>query len=120
MTYIYLILGSLSLILIWGIIFKRKKNKLKSYSWDDSLDPICITVDEITNGSNDILVVYHDYGPGGRQFYDGKDVGERKPKVLVKSEILRIDNSLKEIVNLKPGWKAERKFKGDDWNTHKI
>jgi hypothetical protein len=120
MTVFYVILGALGIILLLAIIIKPKEKKPKSFSWDDSLDPVCITVDEIANGTRDILVVYHDYGHGGWQFYDGKDVSERNPKVLVKSEILRIDKSINEIVNLETGWKAERKFKGDKWKTDKI
>jgi hypothetical protein len=120
MTVLYVIVVALGIILLLAIIIKPKEKKPKSFSWDDSLDPVCITVEEIANGTSDILVVCHDYGPGGWQFYDGKDVSERNPKVLVKSEILRIDNSINEIVNLETGWKAQRNFKGDKWMKQKI
>lgn len=120
MTVVYIVLLGLGIILLLAIIIKPKEKKPKSFSWNDSLDPVCITVDEIVNGTSDILVVYHDYGSGGWQFYDGNDVGGRNPKVLVKSEILKIDNSINEVVNLETGWKAERKFRGGTWKRTKI
>jgi len=113
MTFIYIIIGLVVLVLILAIVIKPKNEELKSFPWADELDPVCITVDEIANGTVNALVVYHNYGRHGSwQFYDGKDIGERKPKVIEKAEILKIDDTLLEVVDLDSGWKAKENLKG--------
>ena len=56
--------------------------------WANPLDPVVTTVDEVSAGERPVLLVLHDEGHGGRQFYDGFDMSDRSPTFMPKSEIL--------------------------------
>jgi hypothetical protein len=83
--------------------------------WDDPLDPVVITVDEIVDRTQEVRLVIHDEGHGGWQFLDGHDVTGREPVVIPKVELLAIDPSLKEITDLPEGWRARRESAGQTW-----
>ena len=83
--------------------------------WDDPLDPIAVTLSEVASGERHVLLVIHDEGHGGWQFYDGDDVSQRKPHIIPKEQLLKIDSSLHEIVDLPVGWRAERRSKRHAW-----
>ena len=87
----------------------------RAMDWDDPLDPIAITTDEIISGELAIVLVTHDAGHGGWQFMDGQDVSGRKPVVIPKSELLQIDPTIKEITDLPVGWRAVRDSKDEPW-----
>jgi len=72
-------------------------------SWECTLDSIVITTEEIANGESSILIVRHEEGHGGWQLYDGSDVSNKNPFVLPKVEALKLDPSLKEIIDLPCG-----------------
>jgi hypothetical protein len=83
--------------------------------WDDPLDPVAITVDEVLSGERVVVLVRHDAGHGGWQFYDGEDVTGRTPAVVPKNELLRLDGSLAKVTDLPVGWLARRAGKGQPW-----
>jgi hypothetical protein len=83
--------------------------------WNDPLDPVAITLPEIVSGSAEIRFMTHDQGHGGWQFLDGQDVGGKKPEIVPKEELLRLDPTIGEIIDLPTGWKATRKAKGQPW-----
>jgi hypothetical protein len=89
--------------------------ELKPRDWSDPLDPTVITVKEIATGKQSVVLVIHEAGHGGWQFYDGSDVSDRRPRIMLKTEILTLDPSLKEITNLPVGWKATRKLSNKSW-----
>lgn len=74
-----------------------------------------ITVDEVVSGERDVLLVLHEEGHGGWQFYDGQDVSTRRPTVIVRDEILKLDDSLTDVTDLPVGWMARRSAKGQPW-----
>ena len=45
--------------------------------WANPLDPVVTTVDEVSAGVRPVLLVLHDEGHGGWQFYDGFNVSDR-------------------------------------------
>jgi len=83
--------------------------------WSDPLDPVAITVEEVAAGERDVLLVRHDEGHGGWQFYDGEDVAGRAPFVMPKEELLRIDPTLEAVTDLPVGWSARRESKRHPW-----
>jgi hypothetical protein len=87
--------------------------------WNHPFNVAVVTVDEIVAGQRDVLLVRHDDGHGGWQFYDGQDVRGRKPKIIVREEMLKLDASLAEITDLPVGWLARRKAKGQPWTREK-
>jgi len=74
--------------------------------WDSPLDPIVITTQAIADRASPVLLVIHDEGHGGWQFYDGSDVAGQKPVVLTKDVALALDSSIAEITDLPVGWQA--------------
>jgi hypothetical protein len=87
--------------------------------WDHPFNVAVITVNEVVCGQRNVLLVRHDDGHGGWQFYDGEDVSGRKPTVILREEILRLDGSLAEVTDLPIGWLARRKAKGEPWTREK-
>jgi hypothetical protein len=67
---------------------------------------------EIVSGRADILLATHDKGHGGWQLRDGQDVRGKKPEVVPKEDLLRLDPTIDEIIALPTGWKVTRKSKG--------
>jgi hypothetical protein len=89
-------------------------------TWDDPLDPVVITVQEIASGSRAALVVRHEEGHGGWQVLDGADVSGRKPVVVPKEAILSMDPSLVDVIDLPVGWRASRAAAGAPWSRTPI
>ena len=83
--------------------------------WDDPLDPVAITVPDVVAGKTSIVLVIHDSGHGGWQFMDGQDVKGRKPAVIPKEVLLRLDPSLAELKDLPVGWRARRASSNFPW-----
>jgi hypothetical protein len=83
--------------------------------WHHPLNIAVITVAEVLSGQRDVLLVRHDDGPGGWQFYDGEDVSGRKPAVVTREDILKLDPSLAEVTDLPVGWLAWRNAKRQPW-----
>jgi len=88
-------------------------------NWDDPRDPVAITVPEVVAGKASIVLVIHDSGHGGWQFMDGQDVKGRKPAVIPKEQLLRLDPSLAELKDLPVGWRARRASPKDPWIREK-
>jgi len=88
--------------------------------WNDPIDPVCITVDEVLEKKRDVLVVFHEEGHGGWSLMDGYDTEERKPQVVPKEMMLSIDPSLEEITDLEVGFVARRESKGSEWMISKM
>jgi hypothetical protein len=88
--------------------------------WDDPLDPVAVTVDEVANGVRPVLIVMHEEGHGGWQLLDGDDVSERAPRVMPKADVLAIDPSLAAVKDLPVGWQAVRASVNAPWNRSPI
>lgn len=88
--------------------------------WNHPFNVAVVTVAEVVSGQRDVLLVRHDEGHGGWQFYDGQDVRGRKPKVIPRDQILKLDDSLAEVTDLPIGWLAPRKAKGQPWAREKF
>jgi len=84
-------------------------------AWDSPTQPAAVTLQEILDGSHDVLWVSHDVGPGGWQFLDGQDVKYREPVAVEKWKILELDEGLKAVTDLPVGWFAERADKHSTW-----
>ena len=83
--------------------------------WANPLDPVVTTVDEVSAGERPVLLVLHDEGHGGWQFYDGFDVSDRSPTFMPKSEILSLDPTLAAVTDLPRGWQGCRAAIGAEW-----
>lgn len=88
--------------------------------WEHPFNVVVITQDEILSGKSDVLLVMHDEGHGGWQFYDGDDVTDRKPVAIEPDQILQIDRSLAEVTDLPVGWLAKRENKQQPWVRERL
>jgi len=83
--------------------------------WSDPLDPAAITTDAVVSKLKPILLVIHGAGHGGWQFMDGEDISGRKPRMIPKDELLKIDPTVSELIDLPVDWKARRTTPQSPW-----
>jgi hypothetical protein len=69
----------------------------------------------VSAGERPVLLVLHDEGHGGWQFYDGFDVSDRSPTFTPKSEILSLDSTLAAVTDPPTGSQACRAAIGAEW-----
>jgi len=87
--------------------------------WLFDQPPNCaaITLHRILDGSSDILYVVHDEEDHGWQFLDGGDVYEEDAAVVSLEQIVKLDNSIKEIATIRLGARAWRETVSSPWQT---
>ncbi len=88
--------------------------------WNHPFNVAVISLDEVVNGSRDVLLVMHDEGHGGWQFYDGDDVSGRPPAVVPRELILSLDPTLADVIDLPVGWLARRPARGQPWQREQF
>ena len=88
-------------------------------SWDDPLDPIVITTSAVASKQKPITRVVREVGPGGWQLYDAGPL-TGGPVVLPKTEALKLDPSLRSLINLPVGWEATRRDATSPWVRKKV
>jgi hypothetical protein len=62
--------------------------------WNDPLYPAVATVPGVIERSRRVLLVTRDAGDGGWQFMDGADTTGRKPVIILKDDVLKVDLAL--------------------------
>lgn len=75
------------------------------------------TTKEVVKG-DPILYVYHD-NDGDWQFHTTDDPDFNDAIIVSLKEIIKLDSSLNELYDLKPGWSAFRANKNDKWKRLK-
>ena len=91
----------------------------KNMDWNNPLDPAVITEESVVAARKPILLVIHDEGHGGWQFMSGGDITGQNPKVITKEEILKLDPTLKEVIDLPVNWEARRANPKAPWVRQK-
>lgn len=89
---------------------------IKNWTFIDKPNVMVITTKNIVNNRSAILSVWHDADDGMWQFLDGTDVNEEDAMIVSLEQIVKIDNSIKEVLDLPLGWVAWREQKGSVWN----
>jgi hypothetical protein len=66
---------------------------------------------------HDVLYVSHDKSDGAWQFHsvDNLDNFKEVARIVSLQEIVKLDSSLTEVADMKPGFCAERKSKNSEW-----
>lgn len=93
---------------------------IDAMDWNDPRNNAVITLHEVLVGARPVLLVIHEDGDGGWQFYDGFSVEGRSPAVAPKEEILLVDRTLREVLDLPVGWLARREAKDGPWKREKL
>ncbi|HHY72168.1 MAG TPA: hypothetical protein GX497_02870 [Bacillus bacterium] len=75
---------------------------------------VLTTKDVIANGKP-ILVVFHDEDDGMWQFHSGDDVDMGDAVLISLREMIELDSSLVELVDLPLGWVAWRNNANSHW-----
>jgi hypothetical protein len=79
-----------------------------------------LTTSGITERKYPILYVSHDADDGSWQFHSGTDINIEEAKVISLSEIVNLDKSILELVDLPLGWIAVRSSKNSCWQYSKL
>lgn len=73
---------------------------------------------QVLDGFEPILMVTHDMDDHGWQFIGTSDANIEDGRVVCLEEIVRLDPTLLEIADLPPGFRAVRRYPGDQWSRH--
>lgn len=92
----------------------------ENWPFDDSQNVAVFTVRSIWEKGKPILYVYHDEEDGAWQFHTEKEPKGEESSIISLSEIVKIDESIKELSNLPYGWCAWRGSKNDQWQRQKM
>ena len=96
-----------------------QSSRERPMEWNDPLDPAVATVSQVIERTRPILLVTRDAGHGGWQFMDGSDTTGRKPVIILKKDMLKIDPSIRQVLDLPVGWKAYRSSPQAEWQRAK-
>jgi hypothetical protein len=81
-------------------------------------DQISITTKYVVYDHSEIVSVFHDMDDDW-QFLGAEDVKTEDAVLLSISQIIELDASVKEILNIKKGYSAHRNSKIDSWRIEK-
>lgn len=85
------------------------------WPFDDPPNVATITVRQIVDGSEPILLVARDAEDGGWQFLTGGSFEVADGMVVSLQSMLQRDPTLAELADLQPGWEATRRRVGGAW-----
>jgi hypothetical protein len=75
-----------------------------------------LTMRQILEGSEPILLVAHDLDDHGWQFMGTSDASVEDGRVVCLEDIVRLDSTVVEVANLPPGYEAVREYVGGPWS----
>lgn len=84
-------------------------------------DTAVFTTKFVLEDNSTITYVTHDIEDGAWQFFSDDEFEnfESVAKIVGLKEIMDIDPTLTELINMEPGYIATRKNKGDKWTIKK-
>ncbi len=88
---------------------------MNQWQFADPPNVAAITVKQIVEDGEPILLVCHDEDDGCWQFLTGRDCEMSDASVTLLKEMIDIDPSLVELFDLPLGWKAWRDSQNDPW-----
>jgi hypothetical protein len=86
-----------------------------NWPFDQSRNCATITMRQVMDGSEPILLVSHDEDDHGWQFIGSSDASMTDAMVVALEEVVRQDPTVIEVADLEPGWQAFRDFVGGPW-----
>jgi hypothetical protein len=92
-----------------------------SHPWpfDQPRNCAVLTMRQVLEGSEPILLVAHDLDDRGWQFMGASDAVMADGRVVSLEEIVRLDSSVLEVANLAPGYHATREYVGGPWTRYR-
>jgi hypothetical protein len=92
-----------------------KRNHGDAWPFDQPRNCTTITMRQVLDGSEPILLVSHDADDHGWQFIGTSDASVKDGRVVCLEEIVKLDPTVLEVADLPPGWQAIREEVGGAW-----
>lgn len=90
------------------------------WSWNDTRDYLVTTTKSISDKRMPILRVRHKANVGAWTFDSDSSLLNEIPVALPKSEIIELDPTIRNVLDLPLGWEAIRKNKDSRWVRRRI
>lgn len=75
---------------------------------------LCVFTTQTVIEGQPVLYVYHDTD-GEWQFHSTDDITDEEPLTLSLESVVKLDSSINQLYDLKPGWYASRNDKESEW-----
>lgn len=85
------------------------------WPFDQPRNCATITMRQVVDGLEPILLVSHDADDHGWQFIGTSDASMVDARVVCLEHIVRLDPTVLEVADLPPGWQAIRERVGGPW-----
>jgi hypothetical protein len=86
-----------------------------TWPFDQPRNCATLTMRQVLDGSEPILLVAHDADDHAWQFIGTSDASVADGKLVCLEEIVQLDPTVLEVADLEPGWQALRDFVGGQW-----
>ena len=83
-------------------------------------DAVVVTQWVVVNKGMPILAAFHNAGDEEWMFFADVNPTVDVQVTVTLEDLLKLDESLKQLSDLPPGWKATRERKGGPWNRQKL
>ena len=90
-------------------------NPIDNWPFDQPRNCATLTMRQVLDGSEPILLVAHDADDHAWQIIGTSDASLADAKVVCLDEIVQLDPTVLEVADLEPGWQALRDFVGGQW-----
>lgn len=88
---------------------------MDNWPFDQPRNCATITMQQVLNGSEPILLVSHDKDDHGWQFIGTSDTNLNDGRIVCLEHIIELDPSVLEVADMPPGWRATREYVGGPW-----
>tara|TARA_B100001989_G_C24509709_1_gene449696 strand:+ start:627 stop:950 length:324 start_codon:yes stop_codon:yes gene_type:complete len=93
-------------------LFKKKQDT--DWKFDQPKNCAAYTTKEVLNGQP-ILYIFHDLDDHGWQFIGANGPEIDMPALVCMESIVGLDATVEEVAHMEPGYRASRRYIGDDW-----
>jgi hypothetical protein len=91
------------------------ENLSTDWPFDQPRNCATLTMRQILDGSEPILLVSHDIDDHAWQFIGSSDANVKDARVICLEEAVKLDPTVLEVADLPPGWQAIRDYVGGNW-----
>lgn len=85
------------------------------WPFDQPRNCATMTMRQVVDGKEPILAVYHDLDDHAWQFMGSSNANVEDGMLVALSSMLELDPTVREVADLKPGWRATRSAPGSPW-----
>jgi len=90
-------------------------NPTDTWPFDQPRNCAALTMRQVLDGSEPILLVSHDEDDHGWQFIGSSDAQVADGRLVCLSHIVELDPTVRDVADLEPGWQAIRECVGGEW-----